>query len=189
MILILKWDPQSTRLITQLIQVKMRFLTFFRMFIRWSNQYFVPYIRILISWTCENVKSIFLFGPFADSKIFEAIGSNSSTEVSIEMFFVNIGLSVNVICCMFVNFLMRHIDGKYRSATAHLVQFLTNVLGWKFMNENLKILEWKVQFVFVSENQFEQIFQNFFWHFETNLWYILWYIPYSKPFFDEQRNF
>ena len=34
---------------------------------------------------------------------------------------VNIGLSLNVICCMFAHFFMQHIDGKYHIATALLV--------------------------------------------------------------------
>ena len=47
----------------------------------------VPYIGILISWTCKKVQLLFLFCRFSDSYIFEAIGLNFSAEVSIEMFF------------------------------------------------------------------------------------------------------
>ena len=64
---------------------------------------FVPYIGILINWTYGSVPLIFLFRRFSDSKIFEAFGLNSSAEVSIE-FFGNIGLFLNVICCMFAQF-------------------------------------------------------------------------------------
>ena len=41
----------------------------------------------------------------------------SFDKVSIEMFFVHFGLFVEVICCMLDQFLVRHIDGKYRCGT------------------------------------------------------------------------
>ena len=45
---------------------------------------------------------------------------NCSVKVCFEMLVVNLGLFVEVICT-FDQFLMGHIDGKYRNATAPLV--------------------------------------------------------------------
>ena len=46
------------------------------------------------------------------------------------MFFGNIGLSSNVICCMFAQFSYAPYDGTYRSATTTLVQL------WYKINPN-----------------------------------------------------
>ena len=62
------------------------------------------------------------------TQIFEAIGLNSSAEVSIEMFFGKIGLFLNLFVVCSFNFLMRHTDGKNSSATAPLVQYVQMIL-------------------------------------------------------------
>ena len=59
----------------------------FKFFSQGTINSFVPYIGTLIGCTCENVHLIPLFCWFLDSIIFEAVGLNSSTKVSIEMFF------------------------------------------------------------------------------------------------------
>ena len=53
---------------------------------------FVPYIGILISWTCENVLILSLILSLFRLKNIWSIGFDSSAEVSIEMFFGNFGL-------------------------------------------------------------------------------------------------
>ena len=63
-----------------------------------------------------NALSISIF----ELNILEAIGLNSFDKLPIEMFFVDFGLFVKMIC-FFDKYFIRHIDGKYRSATALLV--------------------------------------------------------------------
>ena len=55
---------------------------------------------------------------------------NSSVKVHIEMFSVNIGCFVQVICCMLDLFLMRHVDQKFRCTTAPVLYMYTYWAFW-----------------------------------------------------------
>ena len=62
--------------------------------------------------------------------ISKSIGFNSFDKISIEMFLVSFGLCVKMICYLFDHFSIRHIDGKYRNATAPLVLSGINGVSW-----------------------------------------------------------
>ena len=64
---------------------------------------------------------MFIVYRFSNLIISTAIGLNSFDKISTEMFLVNFGLCVKMICCLFHQVFIRHIDGKYRCATAPLV--------------------------------------------------------------------
>ena len=78
---------------------------------------------MLISWTCENVHLMLLVCRSSNWLFSKAIGLISFDKISIEVFLVKMVLCLNMICCLFEHFFIRHIDGKYRSATAPLVHF------------------------------------------------------------------
>ena len=73
--------------------------------------------------------------PFSNWLIAKAKSLISSDRISIEVFLVRFGLCVRMICCLFDQFFIHHIDGKYRSATALLVPLL---LGSTSFHHQLK---------------------------------------------------
>ena len=59
----------------------------------------------------------------------KAIGLNSFGKVAIKMFLVKFGVCVIMVCCLLDQFFIRHIDGKYGSATGTLVWSLTQEIA------------------------------------------------------------
>ena len=96
----------------------------FWVILRWSNFWLFPSDRKIDELTCKKVRLMFLGCQFSNWLVFKAIGLNSFDKICIEIFLVKFGLCVKTICCLFDKFFIRHIDGKYRSATGPLVYHL-----------------------------------------------------------------
>ena len=93
---------------------------YFGMLFRWKNFCFCR-----LDWNVDKLimrkgLSLFFLCRLSYKQICSGIGMNSIDKVCIEIFFFSFGFFVEVICCMFHQFLFRHIDGKNRSATARL---------------------------------------------------------------------
>ena len=92
------------------------------MFLRWNKFWLCP-----LDWNVDKLNmqkgSINVVCWFSNWLISKAIDFNSFDKIAIQMLLVKFGSCVKMIYSLFDQFFIRHIDGKFRSATAPLVLF------------------------------------------------------------------
>ena len=106
-------------------------------------------IGLLMSWACKKVQLGLLVCRFSNWIISKSIGLTFFDKIFIDMSLVKFGLDVKMSCCLFDQFFIRHIDGKYRSLTASLVDtFVVSECGDRSKTKNYECTSesWNVFF-------------------------------------------
>ena len=90
-------------------------------------KYFVHLLGILVRREREKDHLIFIIRRSSNSKFYKATSLKSSEKFSVEIILSKFGFLLELIWCMFNHSYLRHVDGKYRSATAPLVMLPNHI--------------------------------------------------------------